>query len=57
MRRVDPATFVAGSPVEVIEGARRDLTLHPSDDLMYVVDHERGKVAVTDGPVPVGPEG
>jgi len=49
VRRVDPATFVAAAPVEVIEGARRDLTLHPSGDVMYVVDHERGKVAVTDG--------
>jgi PKD repeat protein len=48
VRRVDPATFVAAPPVEVIEGARHDLTLHPSGDLMYVVDHERGKVAVTD---------
>jgi PKD domain len=49
VRRVDPATFVAAAPVEVIEGARNDLTLHPSGDVMYVVDHERGKVAVTDG--------
>ena len=48
VRRVDPATFVAAPPVEVIEGAHHDLTLHPSGDLMYVVDHERGKVAVTD---------
>ncbi|HEY7073018.1 MAG TPA: hypothetical protein VH479_23025 [Acidimicrobiales bacterium] len=48
VRRVDPATFVAAPPVEVIEGARHQLTLHPSGDLMYVVDHERGKVAVTD---------
>src|SRR5262245_3542047 len=49
VRRVDPATFVAAAPVEVIEGARRDLTLHPSGDVLYVVGHERGKVAVTDG--------
>ena len=49
VRRVDPATFVAAPPVEIIEGARRELTLHPSGDVMYVVDHERGKVAVTDG--------
>ena len=49
VRRVDPATFVAAPPVEVIEGARRHLTLHPGRDVMYVVDHERGRVAVTDG--------
>ncbi len=48
VRRVDPATFVAAAPVEVIEGARGDLSAHPSGDVVYVVDHERGRVAVAD---------
>ena len=48
VRRVDPATFVAEAPVEVIEGARGDLSAHPRGDVVYVVDHSRGRVAVAD---------
>jgi PKD repeat protein len=48
VRRIDPATFVAAAPVEVIEGARGDLSAHPHGDVVYVVDHERGRVAVAD---------
>ncbi len=48
VRRIDPATFVAAAPVEVIEGARGDLSAHPSGDVVYVVDHTRGRVAVAD---------
>ena len=51
MRRVDPATFVAAAPVEVIEGARGDLSAHHSGDVVYVVDHARGRVAVLAGVV------
>ena len=49
VRRVDPATFVAAPGVEVIEGARGELSAHPSRELMYVVDHTRGRVGVADG--------
>jgi PKD repeat protein len=49
VRRVDPATFVAAPGVEVIEGARGELSAHPSGELMYVVDHTRGRVGVADG--------
>ncbi|HET6954840.1 MAG TPA: PKD domain-containing protein [Acidimicrobiales bacterium] len=48
VRRVDPATFVAAPPVAVIEGAPGELAVHPRGDTMYVVDGERGRVAVTD---------
>src|SRR5262245_57077799 len=48
MRRVDPATFAAGAPAEVLEGARGDLASQPGGDVVYVVDHERGRVAVAD---------
>src|SRR4029453_8309201 len=48
LRRIDPATFVAAAPVEVIEGARGDLSAHPRGDVVYVVDHSRGRVAVAD---------
>jgi hypothetical protein len=49
VRRVDPATFVAAPGVEVIEGARGELSAHPSGDVVYVVDHTRGRVGVADG--------
>ena len=49
VRRVDPATFAAAPGVEVVEGARGDLSAHPSGDVMYVVDHTRGRVGVADG--------
>lgn len=46
--RVDPATFALAAPVAVTESRGAALTVHPSRDALYVVDHERGQVTVTD---------
>src|SRR5262245_55636781 len=46
--RIDPSTFVAGPPVQVIDSARGDVTAHPHGALLYVVDQGRGRVAVAD---------
>jgi hypothetical protein len=48
LARIDPATFVVGPPVEVIDGAAAGLSAHPTDDAVYVLDMERGQVASTD---------
>jgi PKD repeat protein len=46
--RIDPASFVAAPPVAVIEGAQGEVAVHPTRDLVYVVDHQRGRVGATD---------
>ena len=46
--RVDPTTFAVGAPVAVIDGARGRMSLQPTDDTLYVLDKERGRLAVTD---------
>ncbi len=46
--RVDPATFVAAPPVAVVEGARGEVSVHPSGEVVYVVDEGRGRVGVAD---------
>ena len=46
--RVDPATFDVGPAVAVIAGARGALAAYPSGDRLYLVDHDRGRVAVAD---------
>jgi PKD repeat protein len=47
--RVDPTTFEPGPPVAVIAGASGRVSAHPAGDVIYVVDHERGRVGVADG--------
>jgi streptogramin lyase len=46
--RVDPRTFVAGPMVAVIEDASGNVAAHATDDAVYVLDEDRGRVAVVD---------
>jgi len=46
--RVDPTTFAVGAPVQAIDAADRGVQAWASDDALYVVDADRGRVAVAD---------
>jgi hypothetical protein len=46
--RIDPATFGTGPPVRVIEGASGAVSIHTSEDAIYVLDEDRGRVAVVE---------
>ena len=46
--RVDPATLTAGESVTVIDGATGGVAGFAADDALYVLDQERGRIAVTD---------
>jgi hypothetical protein len=46
--RVDPTTLTAGEPVTVIDGASGGVAGFAADDALYILDQERGRIAVTD---------
>jgi hypothetical protein len=44
--RVDPRTFAASPPIEVVPGAAGHMTAHAAERAVYVLDQDRGRVVV-----------
>ncbi len=46
--RVDPRTFAATPPIEVVPGAAGHMAAHAAERAVYVLDQDRGRVVVAD---------